>query len=269
MQNPWPVFKGSMPLVFSAFLGFSAPGQAENEFSLGIGIAANEQAFGQGWRALPAPSFSLKYEGFSLRTRGPGLAADLVPSRALSLGPLVRYAGGRSSDELPAAYAGQADIPASAEVGLSLGSGIPWRVMGVPLPGILTAGVDLVTTLPGGHETATLAPSLGWVNPVTDRMTLIGSLGSQWGTEANMSTFFGVSADPGTNVQAYQPKSGLRELSLSLIAAYQHTDRWSTIWLISASRYQGDAARSPLVQETDSLHRFFAVWGLSYRWSFE
>jgi outer membrane scaffolding protein for murein synthesis (MipA/OmpV family) len=139
----------------------------------------------------------------------------------------------------------------------------------VPLPGILTAGVDLVTTLPGGHETTTVSPSLGWVSPVTDRMTVIGSLGSQWGTEANMSTFFGVSADADRNVQAYQPKAGLRDLSLSVIAAYRHTERWSTIWLVSASRYQGDAARSPLVQETISLHRLFFVWGLSYRWSFE
>ena len=155
----------------------------------------------------------------------------------------------------------QADIPASAEVGVTIGSGIPWRVIGVPLPGVLTASADVVTTLPGGHETAVFAPSVGWVSPVTEQLTLIGSLGSQWGTEAHMTTFFGVEATPDTGVAAYQPTAGLKNLSLSLIASYQHTERWSTIWLTSVNQYQGDAADSPLVRDTGALNRVFLVWG--------
>lgn len=244
--------------------GLSGLSLADNTFSLGLGVAASEQPYGQGWRALPAPSFSVEYEGYRLATRGPGLAADLVPSRALSLGPLVRYSGGRESDELPAKYQQQADIPASAEVGISIGSGIPWRVVGVPLPGVLTASADLVTTLPGGHETVVLAPSVGWVGPVTEKLTLIGSLGSQWGSEAHMTTFFGVEATPDTGVDAYQPDAGLKNLSLSLIASYQHTERWSTIWLTSINQYQGGAADSPLVRDTGASNRVFLVWGVSY-----
>lgn len=244
--------------------GLSGLSLAENTFSLGLGVAASEQPYGQGLRALPAPSFSVEYEGYRLATRGPGLAADLVPSRALSLGPLVRYSGGRESDDLSAKFQQQPDIPASAEVGVTIGSGIPWRVIGVPLPGVLTASADLVTTLPGGHETAVFAPSIGWVSPVTDQLTLIGSLGSQWGTEAHMTTFFGVEAAPDTGVGAYQPRAGLKSLSLSLIASYQHTERWSTIWLTSVNQYQGDAADSPLVRDTGALNRVFLVWGVSY-----
>ncbi|WP_127555108.1 MipA/OmpV family protein [Saccharospirillum alexandrii] len=251
-------------LVVLGCFGVSGLSLAENAFSLGLGVTASEQSFGQGWRALPAPSFSVEYEGYRLATRGPGLAADLVPSRALSLGPLARYSGGRESDELPAKYQQQADIPASAEVGVTIGSGIPWRVIGVPLPGVLTASADVVTTLPGGHETAVFAPSVGWVSPVTEQLTLIGSLGSQWGTEAHMTTFFGVEATPDTGVAAYQPTAGLKNLSLSLIASYQHTERWSTIWLTSVNQYQGDAADSPLVRDTGALNRVFLVWGVSY-----
>lgn len=244
--------------------GFAGQSLADNEFSLGLGVTAGEQSFGQGWRALPAPSFSVEYEGYRLATRGPGLAADLVPSQYLNLGPLVRYSGDRDSQELPAQYRQQPDIPASVEVGLSIGSGIPWQVIGVPLPGVLTVSADLITTLPGGHETETFASSLGWVSSVTPRLTLIGSLASQWGTNDHMATFFGVRATPDTGVDAYDGGVGLKDLSLSLIASYQHTERWSTIWLTSVSQYQGDAARSPLVRDTEALNRVFLVWGVSY-----
>lgn len=251
-------------LVVLGGIGFIGESQADNTFSLGLGVTASEQAFGQGWRALPAPSFSVEYEGYRLATRGPGLAADLVPSQLLSLGPLVRYSGGRESRDLPEQYRQQPDIPASAEVGISIGSGIPWQVIGVPLPGVLTASADLVTGLPGGHETGVFAPSLGWVSSVTPRLTLIGSLGSQWGTDAHMDTFFGVEATPETGVGAYRARAGLKDLSLSLIASYQHTERWSSIWLTSISQYQGDAARSLLVRDTGALNRVFLVWGISY-----
>lgn len=251
-------------LVVLAGMGFIGQSLADNRFSLGLGVTASEQAFGQGWRALPAPSFSVEYEGYRLATRGPGLAADLVPSQLLDLGPLVRYSGGRESLELPEQYWQQPDIPASAEVGISIGSGVPWQVIGVPLPGVLTASADLITSLPGGHETSVFAPSLGWVGSVTPRLTLIGSLGSQWGTDAHMDTFFGVEATPETGVAAYRASAGLKDLNLSLIASYQHTERWSTIWLTSISQYQGDAARSPLVRDTGALDRVFLVWGVSY-----
>ncbi|MEX2365049.1 MAG: MipA/OmpV family protein [Pseudohongiellaceae bacterium] len=243
--------------------------QADNEFSLGFGVTASEQAFGQGWRALPAPSFSVEYEGYRLATRGPGLAADLVPSRALTLGPLVRYSGGREGGELPEAYRQQPDIPASAEVGITIGSGVPWQVIGVPLPGVLTVSADLVTTLPGGHETHVFASSLGWVSSVTSRLTLIGSLGSQWGTETHMETFFGVTPNSGTGVVEYRARSGLKDLSLSVIGSYRHTELWSSIWLASVSQYQGDAARSPLVRDTGALNRVFLVWGISYTGIFD
>lgn len=251
-------------LVVVSCIGVAAQSLADNAFSLGLGVTASEQAFGQGWRALPAPSFSVDYEGYRLATRGPGLVADLVPSQRLNLGPLVRYSGDRNSRDLPEPYWHQPDIPASVEVGLSTGSGIPWQVIGMPLPGVLTVSADLVTTLPGGHETETFAPSLGWVSAITPRLTLIGALGSQWGTRAHMETFFGVEATPDTDVDGYQPGAGLKDLSLSLIASYQHTERWSTIWLGSLSQYQGAAARSPLVRDTGVLNRVFLVWGVSY-----
>lgn len=79
-----------------------------------------------------------------------------------------------------------------------------------------------------------------------------------------MTTFFGVEATPDMGVGAYQPEAGLKNLSLSLIASYQHTERWSTIWLTSVNQYQGDAADSPLVRDTGALNRVFLVWGVTY-----
>jgi len=239
------------------------------ELSVGLGVAASPEAPGrEEWSALPAPSFQLDINGYRLQTRGPGLSADLVPSDRLSLGPVVRYSGGRSDDDLGEQGEGLPTVPASVETGLSIGSGIPWRVVGVPLPGVALAQVDVFTTLPGGHESPYATVSAGWVASVTDRWSVVGTLGASYYSSDYSDRFFSLdeAAAQTTGLEAYDADSGWQDLSLTLVSNLQWTSRWSLFALASVSRYQGDAARSAITRQLEARDRFLGVLGVSYQW---
>lgn len=231
------------------------------ELSVGLGAAAMPPAGDDDWRVFPAPSFRFQSAGYSVSTQGPGIGSDLVPSRLVSFGPFARYSGGRDEDDLP-------DIPASAEVGLSLGSGIPWRVIGVPVPGILTAGTDVSTTWPGGHESPAGQVSLGWVLPATERWTLISNLGLSYFGERYAERFFSLNEAEASRagVSAFDAEPGWQDLSLGVVSVFEIRPRWSTVVVVSRSRYLGDAADSPVTDLLDNRDRTALVLGFSYQW---
>lgn len=231
------------------------------DLSVGLGVALLPPVGDEDWRVFPAPSFRYQANGYSVASQGPGIGSDLVPSRLLNLGPLVRYSGGRDEPNLP-------DIPASAEIGLAAGSGIPWKVIGVPLPGVLTAGGDIVSTWPGGHESPKGKLSLGWVLPTTDQLTLISSVGVSYFGDDYADRFFSLNASEASRagVDAFDADAGWQDLSLSLVTVYRFKPRWSAVTVLSHSRYIGDAADSPVTELLDNRDRQALVFSLSYQW---
>lgn len=235
---------------------------AATELSVGFGAAVLPPLADEAdWRVFPAPSFRYQSGGYSVYSQGPGIGSDLVPSRALSLGPLIRYSGGRDHPQL-------ADIPASAELGLAVGSGIPWRVVGVPLAGILTAGAEAITTWPGGHESPYVAVKLGWVWPTTERLTLISNMAVSYFGADYAERFFSLDAATASaaGVSAFDADAGWQDLSLGLVTVYRFKPRWSAVTVFSHSRYIGAAADSPVTALLDNRDRQVLVFGVSYQW---
>ncbi|WP_157954223.1 MipA/OmpV family protein [Saccharospirillum mangrovi] len=231
------------------------------ELSVGLGAAALPPTGDDNWRVFPAPSFRYENNGYSVASAGLGIGTDLVPNRLISLGPLMRYNGGRDEAEVP-------DIPASAEVGLAGGSGIPWKVIGVPLPGILTVGGDIATSMPGGHESMYGTMKFGWVLPTTDQLTFIGNLGFSYFSDDYSERFFSLNASDASaaGVEAFDADGGWQEMSVGLVTAYRIKPRWSTILVLSRSHYIGDAADSPVTDLLDDQSRYVAVVGVNYQW---
>ncbi|PTY37923.1 hypothetical protein BGP77_15800 [Saccharospirillum sp. MSK14-1] len=213
------------------------------------------------WQVFPAPSFRYQAGGYSVSSQGPGISADLVPSRLVSLGPLLRYSGGRDEANLP-------DIPASAEMGVSVGSGIPWRVIGVPLPGVITAGAEAVTTWPGGHESPYGQIKLGWVLPATERWTLISNASLSYFGDDYADRFFSLDATQANRAgtQPFDADAGWQDASLGVVSVYQFKPRWSAVVVYSYSRYFGDAADSPATEILNDRDRQVMVFSVSYQW---
>lgn len=255
-------------MLLTIAFGFT-PASNAVELSVGVGVAAFPDAPGsEDWRVLPAPSFQLDVNGYQVRTQGPGLAFDLVPSNRLSLGPVVRYSGGRSDEDVAATNDNLPTVPASVETGLTMGSGIPWRVIGVPLPGIAVAQVGAFTTLAGGHEGPFASASIGWVVPVTDRWSVITNLGGRYFSDAYADRFFSLDTEAAeaTGLDPFEAEAGWQDVSVSMINSYRWAPRWSVFTLVSLSRYQGDAAESPITRALDNRDRYTGVIGINYQW---
>ncbi|MHA7880789.1 MAG: MipA/OmpV family protein [Saccharospirillum sp.] len=241
------------------------------EWSIGFGATASPEFPGaERWRVLPAPTFRLEYQGLSVQTRGPGVVFDLVPSSRLSLGPLVRYSGGRDDDFLRGELEPLQSIPASVEAGLSLGTGVPLFLISDQLKGVLTLGLDWQTSLPGGYDGQSVSASVGYVLPVTDRWTVISALGAVYQSERYAQQWFSVTPEQADDsaLSPFEAGAGWNDGQLSLIQSYRFNDAWSMALVSVYSRYLADAASSPVTQLSESRDRFLLAWGVSYqsRW---
>lgn len=237
-------------------------GVMADDFSLNLGaVLVPPMTDDDDWLVAPLPSFKYQRGGYSVSSQGLGIGADLLPNPMINLGPLVRYSGGRDEAEVP-------DIPASAEVGVAVSSGIPWSVIGVPLPGILTAGADVVTTWPGGHESPYAEVKTGWVWPATERLTLVGNLGVSYFGDDYADRFFSLNnAEAGAaGVDAFDAGAGWQDLSVGVVTIYRFKPRWSATLVYNHSRYFGDAANSPVTDLLDDRDRHRVVFSVNYQW---
>lgn len=240
-------------------------------WSIGLGTTLSPQYPGaEQWRVLPAPTFSLSYEGLSVQTRGPGLLFDLVPSQRFSAGPLVRYSGGRGDEFLKGELSELDRIPASVEAGLSLSTGAPLFLISDRLAGIATLGLEWVASLSGGYSGSTLTLSGGYIWPVTDQWTLISSLGVAYQDDDYAEQWFSISEVEANNssISAFSATGGWNDRQASLVASYRFNENWSTALVGVNSRYLGDAATSPVTRLSGSRDRYLFAWGVSYqsRW---
>lgn len=238
------------------------------EWSIGLGTTVSPAYPGaEQWRVLPAPTFSLSYNGLSVQTRGPGVVFDLVPSQRLSAGPIFRYSGGRGDDFLQDDLEDLPEIPASVESGVSMSSGLPLFLLSDRFVGIATFGVDWVASFPGGYDGSTLTLSSGYIVPFNDHWTFIGSVGLGYQSADYADQWFSVSELEANNsgLDAFSAREGWNDRQLSLIASYRFNDTWSMALVGVNSRYLADAARSPITRLSDSRDRYLVAWGVSYQ----
>ncbi len=75
-----------------------------------------------------------------------------------------------------------------------------------------------------------------------------------------MQTYFGVTADKATSARpAFQAGAGVREWRASVSLTHFITPEWDAVAALTATRYLGDAGRSPLVLERTPLTGILAV----------
>lgn len=248
----------------AVFVGTIAIGHADTvKIGIGAGVSPDYEGADE-YRAIPFPSFSWESDLFTLRTRGPGLEADFVPSKAFGLGPILRYDFGRDDVDdavvaLLPAVEGSLEAGGFAEMAFPVG-----QLMDGPV--LATARLEATQGLgDDGHGGLEAKGSVGLLIP-GDPLTVGANLNVTWADDDYMRAYFGVTAAgaAASGLPVFAPDAGIKDVGASLFASYDLNEAWAVTMIASYTRLVGDAADSPIVTQRGTENQFFGGLGLSY-----
>ncbi len=267
--------RGVTVVAMTSFVTMATPAYAADEATsdqdslnlrMGLGVGTAPDYLGSNdYTVIPLPNFELRYGGYAVRSSRLGVEADVVGIPGLDAGPIIRYDLGRS-DVDDSAVALLPEVDGSVELGAFIGAGIPLSILGAESQSIVTARIEALQGLKGGHEGATVGASLGLVTPVTEDLTLVGSLSTTFMSKDYANSYFDVSAagSAASGLSAFDASSGFRDVGMTVIANYKLNESWSLNGIGSYSRLVGDAANSPIVKDRGSPNQFLGGLGFSY-----
>ncbi len=230
------------------------------EGAIGINLSNRPEYEGSDHRVSKAtPAVFLRYGRFTLTNASGfvtrraddvvrGLGVDMVQKGAVRVNLALRFDAGRSEGTSDA-LAGLGDIEPTVRARLTatwrgdggLRAGAAWSVDALGRGGGNVGDVSLGwETRLGTHTTATVG-------------TALSAAGDRY-----MQTYYGISAAQAarTGYPVYEPRAGLRDLSLSVGTRTEIGDDWVLLGGAAATRLLGPAARSPLTRQRGG-------WGLN------
>ncbi|MEM1046326.1 MAG: MipA/OmpV family protein [Pseudomonadota bacterium] len=264
-----PVKCVSLGLV--AALAAAVPAFADDDpthnltVGLGIGFTADYEG-SDDLQVIPIAPITYENRFVTIRSIGLGLEADLVPSKAIDIGPMFRYRFSRDDvddvriDALP-------DVDASLELGGFVRTGVPLELLGIDDPTIIFAQLSAMHDVIDGHGGALVEGRTGVIRPLTESLTGIVSVSTTYASEDFMNSFFDVTAagSAASGLRAFDADAGLKDVGVAAILNYKINDKWSTTLLGGYSRLIGDAADSPVVTDAGSENQFMAGFSVNYK----
>jgi len=205
--------------------------------SVGAGaIAAPTYPGSSSLRVLPLPLVDVRYgDRFFLSPLGTGV--NLIADGRLRLGIAVTPDLGRDGDSVRRlqAIGPAADAKLFAEVGVG------------PV-GLLA---DVRHQL-GGADGTLADAGVSTRLPVLPNLFLSATALLTWADGQSMRSYFGIDGGSpgGLGFRSFTPGAGLREASLLLMAFVRFDEHWGAQTLVRASRLLGDAAASPVAEQT-------------------
>lgn len=113
----------------------------------------------------------------------------------------------------------------------------------------------------GGHGGTSFAASIGSIIR-TDSFELIPEIGTEWRSNDYMDAYYGIpaSATAATGYAAYNPGSGLEDVTFRLTSRYELDEQWQLIMRGEAGFLLSEAKNTPFVQQDgDSFQGLFGV----------
>lgn len=248
------------------------PPRGNDSTTLGLGVAISADYDGaRDYRIIPGGALIGSVKGHDFRLNGPQLFVDAIPNtprRALDveLGPVVGLGLNRTGRVSDPRVAALGEVKAAVELGLrgSLGKrNLAHRT------DKLAFAMTVVHDVAGAHRSAIISPAMEY-SRVYGRGTFV-----RWGVSADFAGKgwvqhnFGISAQgsAASGLRSYAPKGGLTTLGASMLATHSLSGQrkgWALFGIASVKRYQGEAARSPIIMETGTANQAFASFGVGY-----
>jgi outer membrane scaffolding protein for murein synthesis (MipA/OmpV family) len=237
----------------TAVLGSNPPLEDAWHFNLGAGAMSAPRYPGSSDQKLRAlPIFGATYDRYFIGSgagdNSPfGLGAYLFYDSHWRLGAALSYdmiSPRKESDDTTHLH-GLGDIDRTAHATLFGSYTRDW----------FNARSSISTDIGGKHQGTLATFDLeGRYQPI-ERLTLSAGPGLTWGSSQYNQTFFGVNARQSaqSGLAAYSPGSGIT-FRVSAGANYQLTRNWGLGARVTASRFQGDIADSPIVDDKTQVN---------------
>lgn len=261
----------TLPLLLAALLLAPPPAFAQQSPGsdpvtgwsgfLGIGPAfVPEYAGAESSTIVPFLLGDLEYGPHFLQLRGLTLRANVVPSRRIVAGPLIRLNSGRDGDVDSDRVARLDEIDAAVEAGgfLAIRFGGDARGQGQVELSLTATGSENGFLGTAGISYAALRSRSFFINVDAELNYADGKY---------TRTYFGVTQPEAlrSGLPDYRPGGGLRDVGLGLTLGYQFSRHWGLTGRLAYSYLLGDAADSPIVDREGSRSQLLGGIALSYR----
>lgn len=208
------------------------------------------------YRVIPFGAFRYEFDGFTLRSDGPGLAADLYERGPVTAGVYARWSGGRDDvEDAVVALLPQVDssIITGAFVDLEIASEILTGFDALTLG--VRGGVDAL----GEFEGLTWTASASYVTALS-RTSFAGLSASVSGySDDYAETLFSIDAAgaAASGLAVYSAGGGVKDAGVTAFVTVGTGGPWSVTGLAGYSRLVGDFADSPIVSVRGDENQVF------------
>ncbi len=258
MQRSPTAFPRLLALApLSVLVFWSAPahaqdqGQDQDHVVVGLGASYGPAYDGADtYRVMPIPAIDVKKGRFFANFHD-GVGLDVLESDHLTVGAGLVYMPGYR----------QQDVPKGVD---RLKMGVGGRVFASLKEGGFVGTVGITQDIVGGTKGLIADTSLSYPISVTDRFTVIPSIGASWANGKYNDGYFGVDRTEATasGLAQFQAGSGFKDASAMLTLSYRLTDRINLGVTGGVTSLLGDDQNSPLVVHKTGPMGFFS---LSYR----
>jgi outer membrane protein len=233
------------PALAQAPEGAPAEDRSVNFVSFGA-AALPDYSGSDDYRFIPFGAFRYEFEGFTLRSDGPGLAADLIERGPVTAGVYARWSGGRDEVE-------DAVVALLPEVGNSIITG---GFVNVEIASDIITGFDTVSLgaragfdALGEFEGVTWTASANYLTALS-RTSFFGLTASVSGySDDYAETLFSVDAAGAlaSGLPVYAAEGGVKDVGVTALLTVGTGGPWSVTGVLGYSRLVGDFADSPIV----------------------
>ena len=191
---------------------------------------------------------------------------NALDSKEWSFGPVLNYRWGRDNDSIEDNVVKRMhSIDGTIEGGAFLG----WSWVGEDDPRHrLNLSVEFLHAITGGYDGFVASASARYFQPVSRALTLSLGVGTTYGSEDYMETYFGVSSGNAarSGLSKFNADGGMRDVRISPMVILSLSPNWHVAGGVIYSRLLGDAEDSPIVDKRGNANQFFAGLGVAYAW---
>lgn len=261
----------TVPAVLATEAGASAQdeetkGARTLNYALGAIVSTSpDYAGGAGRKTSLRPAWAVEYGrfrlstsrgsafmGHGLRPRESGASATLAESDRFQLSASLRIDNGRDGSDAPI-LVGLPSVRSTLRARVSAGYALTDR---------WSVGAGISQDILGRDGGAQLSTSLGYTWPVTEQTRVTLGAGASFGDKTYLRGHFGVPANSSSPLPAFSPGAGIYSVDAGVEVMTAINRHWVVFGAARVSRLQGDARRSPLVEEPTG---YSVSAGLAYR----